>query len=99
MRSMPPKAPSCVWRHSTSTFAGHHLEFLPKTGSLKGLKITGGSLDITQLDTPLEWLTIDLVVTGPLSDVLDVLDSKPLNYAHAIGVEPARVGGRADTQL
>jgi hypothetical protein len=83
----------------TANFADQHLEFLPTAGVIKGLKVTGGSLEITELGTPLEWLTIDLAVSGPLQDVLEVLDSKPLYYAHAIGLEPARVAGRSDAQL
>ena len=85
--------------NGTAVFADMRLKFLPTAGVLKGLKITGGSLEITELDTPLEWLTIDLPVSGPVQDALEVIDTKPLSYAHAIGVDPARVGGRADTVL
>ena len=83
----------------TAVFADKRLQFLPTAGALKGLKITGGSLDITELGSALEWLTIDLPISGPLQDALEVIDTKPLSYAHAIGVDPAKVGGRADTVL
>jgi hypothetical protein len=83
----------------TAVFADKRLQFLPTGGALKGLKITGGSLDITELGTALEWLTIDLPISGPLQDALEVIDTKPLSYAHAIGIDPARVSGRADTML
>ena len=83
----------------TASFAGNRLDFVPTGGQLKGLKLTGGSLHITDIGGRPEWLTIDLALTGPLQDALEVIDSKPLRYAHAIGVEPAHVGGRAETQL
>jgi len=82
-----------------ANFADGHLVFLPSAGVLKGLKVAGGSLDIADVGTPLEWLTIDLPVTGPLQDALEVIDSKPLHYAHAAGLDPARIGGHADAML
>jgi uncharacterized protein DUF3971/AsmA-like protein len=85
--------------NGTASFVGNHLEFTPTTGVLNGLKVTGGSLRLTELGGPVEWLTIDLPITGPLQDVLEVLDSKPLGYIRAMGIDPAQVGGRTDTQL
>jgi uncharacterized protein YhdP len=83
----------------TATFAGNHLDFTPSSGVLKGVKVTGGSMRLTELDGPVEWLTIDLSLAGPLQDALEVIDSKPLHYIHAMGIDPAQVGGRAETQL
>ena len=54
---------------------------------------------ITDLGAPVEWLTIDVTAGGPLQDALEVIDSKPLHYAHAVGLDPARVDGRAEAQL
>ena len=36
---------------------------------------------------------------GPLQEALDIIDAKPLHYAHEAGIDPAEFGGRADTQL
>ncbi len=83
----------------TGSFKDGHLDFIPTGGALKGLKVTGGLLRISDFDRPVQWLTIDLPVSGPLRDALEVIDSKPLRFAHAAGVDPASVGGRAVTQL
>ncbi len=83
----------------TGAFAGDHLDFTPTGGTLRGLTVTGGSLRLTELGTPTEWLTVDLALAGPLQDVLGVIDAKPLHYAKAIGLDPAHVGGRTETQL
>ncbi len=66
---------------------------------LKGLKITGGLLQLSELGERNEWLNIDLVLAGPLQDALEVIDSKPLRYARAIGIDPGHVSGRVETQL
>ena len=83
----------------SAVFAGNHLDFTPTGGVLKGLKITGGTVRLTELDAPVEILTIDLALAGPLQDTLEVIDAKPLHYARAIGIDPAHVAGRAETQL
>jgi hypothetical protein len=83
----------------TAVFDGNHLDFTPTGGMLKGVKLTGGALRVNDLGGHPEWLTIDLALAGPLQDTLEVIDAKPLRYAHAIGVDPAHVAGRAETQL
>jgi hypothetical protein len=82
-----------------AVFDGDRLEFTPAEGWLRELKVTGGALRLTQLGQDVEWLTVDLPVTGPLRDVLEVIDAKPLGYASDIGVDPAKVAGRVDTRL
>jgi hypothetical protein len=78
----------------TATLADKRLEFRPSGGTVRSVQVTGGSLDITNLGAPVEWQTIDLTLAGPIRDVLEVIDVKPLRYAHDIGVDPARVAGR-----
>jgi hypothetical protein len=83
----------------SATFGDNHLDFTPSSGILNGLKITGGTVQLTTLDQPIDHLAIDLTLAGPLQDTLEVIDAKPLRYAHAIGIDPARVSGRAESQL
>jgi hypothetical protein len=83
----------------TAIFADKHLDFTPTSGVLKGMKIAGGVIQLSELGERTEWLGIDLALAGPLQDALEVIDSKPLRYARAIGVDPAHVSGRAETQL
>ena len=83
----------------TASFAGKHLDFVPTSGMLKGLKVTGGALQLTDLGGKPEWLTIDLALAGPLQDALEVINAKPLRYAHAIGVDPGHVAGQVETRL
>jgi hypothetical protein len=83
----------------SAVFAGNHLDFSPTSGLVKGVKVTGGAVRLTELDAPIELLAIDLALAGPLRDALEVIDAKPLYYAHAVGIDPAQVGGRAEIQL
>jgi hypothetical protein len=83
----------------TATLKAKRLEFTPTGGMIKSVQVAGGSLDITDLGAPVEWQTIDLTLAGPIRDVLEVIDAKPLRYAHDIGVDPARIAGRTEFNL
>jgi Protein of unknown function/AsmA-like C-terminal region len=83
----------------TASLADKRLEFRPSGGTVRSVQVTGGSLDITNLGAPVEWQTIDLTVAGPIRDVLEVIDVKPLRYAHDIGVDPSHVTGRTEFNL
>jgi uncharacterized protein YhdP len=83
----------------TATLEDKRLVFTPKAGTVKSVQVTGGSLKITDLGSPVEWLTVDLSTAGPIQDVLEVIDTKPLRYAHEVGVDPARVAGRTEANF
>jgi uncharacterized protein YhdP len=83
----------------TATLDDKRLVFTPSGGSVKSVQVTGGSLQITDLGAPVEWLTVDLSLAGPLQDVLETIDAKPLGYARDIGVDPAQVAGRTEANL
>ncbi|HYM02917.1 MAG TPA: AsmA-like C-terminal domain-containing protein [Stellaceae bacterium] len=81
------------------TFDRAHLDLVPSVGSVKGVHLAGGTAKLYKLDTDDEQITIDLGLQGPLRDVLEVLDSKPLQYARELKVDPARVGGGIDGRV
>jgi hypothetical protein len=83
----------------TGTLTDRRLDFTPAGGKLKHVEVTGGSLSVTDLGAPVEWQTTDLTLAGPVRDVLEVIDAKPLHYAHDIGVDPADVAGQARFDL
>jgi hypothetical protein len=83
----------------TATLNDKRLVFTPTGGSVKSVQSTGGSLQITDLGAPVEWLTADLSFAGPIQDILETVDAKPLRYAHDVGVDPARIGGRTEANF
>lgn len=83
----------------TATLDDKRLVFKPSGGHVRSVKVTGGTLQLTDLGSPVEWLTVDLALAGPIQDIIEVLDAKPLRYAHEIGLDPARVAGRAEANL
>jgi hypothetical protein len=85
--------------NGTAALNDRQLDFTLAGGVLKSLKATGGTLTITDIGAPVETLTVDVGLSGGLQDALEAIDSKPLRYAHDAGIDPARVGGKVETQL
>ncbi|HWD59245.1 MAG TPA: DUF3971 domain-containing protein [Stellaceae bacterium] len=83
----------------TATLDDRRLDFTVTGGTAKALKVTGGAVSISDIGAPVETLTVDVGLAGPLQDALEAIDAKPLRYARDAGIDPARVGGRLDTQL
>jgi uncharacterized protein involved in outer membrane biogenesis len=83
----------------TATLNDRRLDFTVAGGMLKSLKATGGTLSITDIGAPVETLTVDVAMAGGLRDALEAIDAKPLRYAHDAGIDPARAGGKIETQL
>ena len=83
----------------TATVSGRRLDFTVAGGVLKSLKTTGGAISITDIGAPVETLTVDAGLQGPLQDALETIDAKPLRYTHAAGIDPAQIGGKLDAQL
>ncbi|HTZ37357.1 MAG TPA: AsmA-like C-terminal region-containing protein [Stellaceae bacterium] len=83
----------------TATIGDRRIDFTVTGGAIKSLKTTSGSMSIVDIGAPVETLSVDVGIAGPLQDALEVIDSKPLRYAHDAGIDPARVGGKVDAQV
>lgn len=73
-------------------------------GQLDDIKLTGGSVDITDLShshSSDKHARIDIAASllGPLKTALEVIDSDPLNYPHKLGLKIDDVKGQAETNV
>lgn len=68
-------------------------------GNALNLNLTGGTVVIGNFDKPAETIDLDLTVVGPVSDALEILSRKPLQYTEALGIDPSKVSGEAEARL
>ena len=81
------------------TFDSNSFRIALKAGEVFGLRLKEGSIHFTELDKDDQFADIDLTIAGPATDALRLIDSPPLRYAQALGIEPGKVGGEAVTRL
>ncbi|MGH7012676.1 MAG: DUF3971 domain-containing protein [Stellaceae bacterium] len=77
----------------TVAFDRKHMDFTPTTGHVLDGRATAASVKLYNLDTNNEMGDIDVTLAGPLRDALKVLDTKPLQYAKALGLDAEHAHG------
>lgn len=81
------------------TYDAHAMRIALTAGEVYGLKLKEGVVGFTGLDQVDQFADIALTIAGPIPDALKLLDSPPLRYAQALGIEPGKTGGDAATRL
>jgi hypothetical protein len=77
-----------------ATFDASEFRIALKDGEVWGLRVKEGSTVVLGgLDKELQTADIDLSVAGPTQDAMKLIDSPPLRYAQALGLDPSKVGG------
>ncbi|WP_239988639.1 YhdP family protein [Paramagnetospirillum kuznetsovii] len=77
------------------TFNTNSFRIALKGGEVYGLRLKEGAIVFTGLDKDDQFADIELVIAGPATDALRLIDNPPLRYAQALGIEPANVSGDA----
>lgn len=71
-----------------------------KGGSIGGIKIEKGQVELFNLDQPdHERAKIVTTVSGSVREALTLIDDKPLGFARAIGLKPAAAAGTHVTEV
>lgn len=81
------------------TYDAHSMRIVLREGEAPGLRLRGGEVLFTGLDQVDQFAEITLDLGGPLAAALWLLDSPPLRYAQALGIDPGRVGGDTTTRV
>lgn len=95
LKGLPPA--QGVKAQATFDHQGFDIKLL--AGNVKQLQLKGGHILISKLDTNDETLSLDVKAEGPLSDVLNVIDHKPLQYASYGGIDPKKSKGTGTMDL
>lgn len=68
-------------------------------GSAAGLGVAIGRIEITNIDSSDERISIDLDIAGATRRVLTLINSPPLGYADKLEVDPGNIFGHAEVDL
>jgi hypothetical protein len=83
----------------TARFDHTQIVFTASGGEAGNIKASGATARFYQLDTHDEQAKIDVSAGGPLAEALGLLDTPPLYYARAMGIDPKRAAGNFSAQL
>jgi len=82
-----------------ATFDERNLKFSIERGELEGIRLTGGRVEILGFEKPHEDFIVEAPIEGKLSDILRVLDRKPLGFASKLGVNPVAITADAKAKI
>ena len=91
--------PAVLGASAEATFDLEHMEVKILSGSTGAIKLQPFTLVMDHFQEDTQYITIPLKLTGPVKDVLTVLDSPPLGYAKAVGLSPADSTGNVEGTL
>jgi hypothetical protein len=74
-----------------ASFDDKDVRFRIESGETESIKLTGGRVDILGFEKAREDVEVVANIEGKISDILRVLDRKPLGFATALGLSPSAV--------
>jgi hypothetical protein len=75
------------------------IDFEVSSGRLGSLQVSDAKFRTFDLDTGIELLDLELVATGPVAEVVGLLDHPRLDLIKGLGIKPKDIKGNAATRL
>ena len=85
--------------NAEATFDLDQMAVKVTSGGIGGLKISPFTVRLTELSTLMEYIDIPLKLSGPVTELMQLIDNPPLGYARAIGLSPDQITGRAEGEV
>ncbi|MBR6231659.1 MAG: AsmA-like C-terminal domain-containing protein [Alphaproteobacteria bacterium] len=75
------------------------VHILLEKGFIGDLALEKGELLFTDIDKDQSWLKIDLDVSGPVKQALELISSKPLEFPQMFNLKPSMISGQSRTSV
>ncbi|MBR1825318.1 MAG: hypothetical protein IJ770_01880 [Alphaproteobacteria bacterium] len=85
--------------YGTAHFSDHNILIDIDKGVSDGVIITGGKVNIYDLDKEDNFISIDLAGNSSVKDALLLIDHKPLAFTSGMGLNPNNISGTVDVKL
>lgn len=85
--------------YGTAHFSDHNILINIDKGVSNGVIITGGKVDIYDLNKENNYILIDIIGNSSITDALRLIDYQPLNLTSDMGLNPDDIQGQTDIKL
>ncbi len=85
--------------YGTAHFSARNILIDIDKGVSDGVIISGGKVDIYDLNKDRNYITIDLKGNAKMADALALIDNPPLYFARDMGIKPQDISGQVDVRL
>lgn len=80
-------------------FSKKNIKIEVDKGVSEGVILTGGYVNLYDLDKYNNFADIEMELNSPISDALRLIDNPPLGYTSEMGIKPEAIQGNAQTKL
>lgn len=94
-----PPMPKVANVNATAKFTKEKFDIFVTQGNSEGLNTRKSIISLKGLNEVDQYADMDLFIKGPVKNALRVIESEPLNFSSAIGINPDRAQGNADAHL
>ena len=94
-----PPMPKAVNANGTARFNKKKFDIFITHAKSEGLTTRKSIVSFRGLDQVDQYADIDLFIKGPLKNALKVIESEPLSFSSAIGINSERAAGNADAHI
>ena len=94
-----PPMPKARNANATARFNKKKFDIFVTGAEAEGLSTRKSIISFRGLDQIDQYADIDLFIKGPLKNALKLIESKPLGFSSAIGINPERADGTADAHV
>ncbi|NQU59333.1 MAG: hypothetical protein HQ513_19045 [Rhodospirillales bacterium] len=94
-----PPMPKAVNANATARFNKKKFDIFITHAEAEGLTTRKSIISFRGLDQVDQYADMDLFIKGPLKNALKLIESEPLGFSSAIGIDPDRTEGSADVHL
>lgn len=85
--------------YGRAKFTQHNISIDVDKGVSDGVIITGGNVNIYDLDKEDNFISINLIGNSSITDALNLINNPPLKIASGMGVDSKSIKGNVDVQL
>jgi len=83
----------------TATFTADRFDMVISSGVLQEISVDQAQVNMFDLESDKEKISVDVLLQGPLKTALNVLDHEPLRYIRKLGISADGVSGAAAIRL
>jgi len=85
--------------YGTAKFSPRNISIDVDKGVTDGVIITGGNVNIYDLDKEDNFISISLIGNSTITNALDLINNPPLNITAEMGLNPKKINGNIDVKL
>ena len=94
-----PPMPKAMNASGTARFTDKKFDIFITQSEAQGMNLEKAIISLTGLDQADQFADMDIFITGPVKNAMQMIEHEPLGFSTALGIDPDRTSGSANLHL